>query len=408
VQRKEFETAKIVLTSEYWLLFALSAMFFCFFALDTGADFFVGICGFLLLTELLLGNYRIKNIPFGHALTAVICAYLLLVSVLIPFGHPDFDFMKRLTRMLGIVFAMHCLSLKKVDNRISFLFSAVLVLSICWQFTAVYLFGKPYGTHSNPHRLATFATLALPFILYFICANTGWYRFIFIPVGILDGILFLKSGSLPAYLAIFIGTFFVFFFMIQGWKKWLGTIIIFTILAVLYVVDFPIPKWTGGTIGMKSFIAELPNEERVQFWLDAWKMLKDNSLAAWIVGNGIGSIQVSFPKYLFPGYISIHPHNYFLEVLHENGIVGFVLIFGGLGYLMFMITKMARKTRNKRYSIFLWCIIAAFLIWFILCGLNFPVYTTYTTYPLGFILGTMLVIVARIPHDELLQQESQG
>jgi O-antigen ligase len=230
-------------------------------------------------------------------------------------------------------------------------------------------------------------------------------------VGILDAVLLFQMSSPPALFAIGCGALFVIIFLSEGWYRWVGILLIFCIVAIVYMTDYPVATTLEGVITLKDLFRKLSTEERIQFWADAWRMLKDNHLAAWIVGNGIGSFQFSFPKYLNPLYdanANIHPHNYFLEVLHENGIIGFVLIFGGLSYLIFLIAKKAKRTKSNRYGIFLKCIIAAFIIWFILCGLNFPVYTTFTTYPLGFILGTMLVIVERIPPDEILQQDSQG
>jgi O-antigen ligase len=156
---------------------------------------------------------------------------------------------------------------------------------------------------------------------------------------------------------------------------------------------------------MKNLVSHFSMDERIQWWADAWKMQKDNSLFAWIVGNGIGSVRESSPKYLDSRWgIFIFPHNHFLEILYDNGIVGFVLIFGGLGYIFFYIIKKTRDVIGKNMSILMKCMIILFLIWFIHCGLVFPFYSNYSMYPLGFILGTMLLLMERIPRDGVVQQ----
>ena len=417
MQQKKLAKVKVILTSEYWLLFTLSGVFFCFFARGEGANLFAELCGIFLLIELILGSYRIKQIHRWHLVFAAICAYLVLASVLNPYAYSKLRYMKRLVRMVLIVFAMHCLSQKDVEDRIAVLFGGLLAVSVCWQFAARYLYQLPFGTYTNPHYLASFAALALPLILYFFLANTGWYKLIFIPVGILDVILLLEAGSFPAYLAIISGTVFLCFLLAKGWQKLLAIILIFTILAILYVTDYPITRYTdpltkdtGAAISMKDFILTLSKEERIILWIDTWKMLRDNSLIAWIIGNGIGSFRESFAKYVssqYKGRSFVFAHSYFLDILFQHGIVGFALIFGGLGFLFCAAITKIKGIVNKRKAILLKCMITLSLIWFIHCGLAFPFYSNYSLIPLAFILGTMLVLFEKIPRAGVLDQDSR-
>lgn len=406
----KFEKVKVVLTSEYWLLFSLSGVFLCFFARGVGANFFLNLTGIFLIIELLLGNYRIKQIPRWYLAVAAICAYLVIASLLNPYAYSKLRYIKGLVRMVIVVFAMHCLSQKDAEDRITFLFGGVLVVSVCWQFAVRNLLNMPYGTYNNPHKLASLAALALPLIVYFFLVTRKWYKYIFLPIGILDVYLLLQLGSLPSYLAILFATLFLFFFLTKGWNKWLGIILVLAILTTLYVADDPISTdYTGAAISFKELVLDLSKEERIQFWKDAWKMQKDNALFAWVAGNGIGSGRVAFPKYLSPqvrGYV--FPHSYFLEILYENGIIGFGLIFGGLGFLISAAIIKTKNMVDKRISILLKCMITLFLIWFIHCGLTFPFYSNYSLIPLAFILGTLLVMVGRMPRDEVLQHNNRG
>jgi O-antigen ligase len=410
VQRPKFETVKAILTSEYWLLFSLTGVFLCFFASGSGANLFLSLTGIFLIIELLLGNYRIKQIPSWYLAVAAICAYLVLASVLNPYAYSKLRYIKRLVRMVIIIFAIHCLCQKEIEDRITLVFSGMLTLAICWQFTAVSFFGKPYGTYTNPHYLAGFAVLALPLIVYFFLVTPNWYRYIFLPLIVLDVHLLLQTGSRPAFWSIACVALFVFIFLGKGWYRWLGIMLICSIITVLYVTDYPVATtYTTHPITLKTLIQNLKAEERIQFWQDAWKMQKDSSLIGWILGNGIGSFRVLFPKYSVPQYSHfIFPHNFFLEVLYENGIVGFVLIFGGLGFLFSTAMIKAKKVVNKQRSILLRCMIILFLMWFIYCGLVFPFYSNYTLIPLAFILGTLLVMVGRMPRDEVLQHNNRG
>jgi O-antigen ligase len=373
---------------------SLSGVFFSFFALYRGGtDNFIKLCGFFLIIELLLGNYPIKKIPPHHLFTAAICAYLLLASLLVPSGHAQSRQMFRLVRMLIMVFAIHCLAQKKVTDRIMHFAGATLVLSVCWQFAARYLFHLPYGTYSNPHQLAIFTALALPPIVYFFFVSKDWYKIIFVPVAIMAAALLLQTSSRPAFLAIICGTLFVVIFLSKGWHRWLSLILIFSVIAVLYITDY-----ASVITRMKDLLVDVPKEERVMWAADSWKMLKDNSLLAWLLGNGIGSVRVFSPKYLW-GSMNF-PHNYFLEILFDNGIIGVVLIFGGLAFLFISTMRTIKKRSDKETCLLMKCMVAMFLIWFIHCSLTFPFYSNYSLYPLAYILGTMLVLVQKVNRDE--------
>ena len=400
MSRVKLETIKKILTSEYWLIAALSGIFFFFFALNRGGvEVCIKITGFFLIINVLVGDYQIKKIHFGYLLTAGICTYLLLASLLVPFSQPRH--MVILVKMLSIIFAIHCLSRKEIDDRITPLLGAVLALSVCWQFAARCLCNMPFGTYANPHYLASFALLSLPLIVYFFRVNTGWYRFIFVPVGILDADLFLQIGSRPACLAITCGALFVVIFLAKRQHKRLGTMLILSVLAVLCATQY-----ADIVSKIIDLILTLSTEERLQFWADAWKMLKDNTLMAWIAGNGIGSVRVFFPKYSVPEYsMFVFPHNYFLEILYENGIIGAVLVFGGLGFLFFEVIKRTKETGNKKRRILLKCMIVTFVCWFIHCGLTFPFYSKYSLYPFAFILGVLLVLVDKMDCCETFVHE---
>jgi len=403
VHRSKFETLKSILTSEYWLVFSLAGVFFCFFALGSGANFFLNLTGIFLVIELLLGNYRIKQIPRWYLVVAAICAYLVLASVLNPYAYSKVRYIKRLMRMVIVVFAIHCLSQKDIEDRITVLFGGMLALAVCWQFAAHSLYNMPFGTYANRHYLSSFAALALPLFICCFLVTADWYKFIFVPVAILDVYLLLQTGPRTALFAILCGGLFVSIFLGKGWYRWLCLFLMFTLVSVLYISDYPIAisEVHRTTITLKNLIRTIPTEERIYLWAATWKMQKDNTLIGWVMGNGIGSFRLSFPEYLAPPYRSfIFPHSYFLEILYENGIIGFSLVFGGLGCLFYSAMIKTRNIVNKRMSILLKCILMVFVIWFINSNLIFPFYSNYSLIPLAFIMGTMLVLVGEITGDE--------
>ena len=393
--RLKFETIKALLTSQYWLILTLSGAFFAFFALNRG-----GIvvliklsCVFLFLNTL-FGEYKLKRIPIFYWITSAICAYLLLASVLLYPQESHFRWMANLLRMLVVVFAIHCLSKKKIAGWVPEFFYAIISLTVCCQFAARYLFHMPHGTFTNIHYLATFAVLVLPIIYYFFWVTTGWHKFLFALIAIMDADLLLQTGSRPAFLGIFVGTFFVFIFLVKGRYKWFGMIFICFILVALYLTDY-----ANFASRIQDLIINLAEEERIQLWTKAWNKIKENSLLTWIFGHGIGWSTIIYTKGPTFKVTLVSSHSHFLEIVYLNGLIGFVLIFGGLTLLFISIVNAARQNQNRKIRLLLKCLIIVFLSWLIHCGLTFPFYSKYSLYPLAFILGTILALVGKTDSD---------
>jgi len=125
-------------------------------------------------------------------------------------------------------------------------------------------------------------------------------------------------------------------------------------------------------------------------------MLKNNNLIDWIFGNGIGSYRAVYPDFATPKFrpfffAHLHP----IEILYENGFIGVLLVYGGLVVLFGLTIKTLINTISENISILIKCMLVIFLCWMIHSNLTFPFYSKYAQYPLGFILGTMLVLLSQ-------------
>jgi O-antigen ligase len=395
VVRLKFETIKALLTSQYWLILTLSGAFFAFFALNrAGIVVFIKLSFVFLILNALFGEYKLKRIPIFYWITIAICAYLLLASLLVCPQQSHFGWMSNLVRMLIVVFAIHCLSKKKIAGWVPDFFSAIISIAVCCQFAAIYLLHMPYGTFTNIHYLATFAILVLPIIYYFFWVTTSWHKILFALIAIMDADLLLHTGSRPAFLGIFVGTFLVFIFLVKGRYKWFGMIFMCFILVALYLSDY-----ANFASRVQDLIINLAEEERIQLWTNSWNKLGENSLLTWIFGHGIGWFPTNYINSSNFKITFVSPHSYFLEIVYLNGIIGFVLIFGGLALLFYLIVNAVRQNQNRKIRLLLKCLIIVFLSWLIHGSLTFPFYSKYSLYPLAFILGTILVFIGKTASD---------
>ena len=392
MSRLKIETLKAILTNEYWLVVSLGGAFFSFFALNRGGVVvFIDACAVFVLLNLFTRNYPLKSISKNHLVTLAICVYLLGTSILFNPKNSYYGWMVHMVRMLWVVFAIHCLSRKEIKDWIALLFYILLSIAVCWQAIAHYIFKMPWGTFSNPHYLSSFSMLALPVIIYSLIATKGWIRFFFVPVAMLDLDLLLRIKSRPAILGVTVGAVFVFIFLVKGWLKWGSLLFVVCMLAALSITDY------GGVYSnFEELIINFSQEERFPLWTATWNMLKDNTLLDWIFGNGIGSGRTIIAQYIPDQTLKslIFPHNYFLELCYENGIVGVILVFTGIACLLYHMIKVAKKI-EKKVHILAKFMIVIFLSWLVHTGLTFPFYSKYSQYSLSFILGTILVILEK-------------
>ena len=383
---------KQVLLNKYWLVLSILGVFFTYFILnEMGTGVFIGTSAFFLLIQTIFGKYRIKTIPFTYLALGTIVFLIIALSFLFSFENTDMTRASRLIKFLIIVFTIHCISRLSIEVHIVRIIQSFLSLSILWEFVACILYRMPYGTFSNPHYLANFAALALPGMFYFFWVSDKVYKVIFFIVGLLDVHLLLLSSSRPAIMALFLSTMFVILFCAHRRYKWLCTFIIFILLLTIFLTDY-----MGVYSRFKDLAINFKEEERWQLWEAGWKMLSDNSTAAWIFGNGLGSISPSFKKYVSVfGYkwsLLTFPHLHIFEILYENGVVGAILIFSGISALLYFFIKFVRKATNGARRVLAGCILVMFLTSLFHTNMTFQFYSKYTLYPLAFIIGCVLAI----------------
>jgi O-antigen ligase len=146
---------------------------------------------------------------------------------------------------------------------------------------------------------------------------------------------------------------------------------------------------------LEELIVNLRTEERVYFWGSALQMLEENNTLDWIFGNGIGGYRAIYADYSATPELKPYffPHLHPLGILYDNGIIGVILVFGGFTALFVLTVKAMINSLSKNISLLIKCMLVIFLCWMIHSSLTFPFYSKYAQYPLGFILGTMLVLL---------------
>jgi len=371
-----------------WLAAALAAVVFLQFALNRGgSDQAIWVAGLLLALQLMDKDQRQRALsPQTLVILGVTAALLLLSWAFSPVG-TDTHRSLRVVRFVILVLAVHHLAHHRPDRGwlwVTLLVSAIVV----WQLGARHLAGHLFGTFDNPHYLAYFAALLLPVLVLLIAELEPPYRWFAAVILLLDFDPVVNILWAPTIPLLAIGAAVaVVVWSATGPRVRRGLAVGAAAFAVglsLYLpgkhlrpIGQPIP---GG-------------DERVQIWSDTVRMIADGDGPAWLIGHGIGSFQEDFARYSAPAYRAFAlPHNHFLELLYENGVVGLTLVLVSLGYLALHALRLPRMLEAVGLRRLARCNLAALTIWFTFSFLAFSVYSRYTLYPFAILVGIHLFL----------------
>ncbi len=384
-----FYLKKKILTTQYDLIIKIIFLFFIVILLSTILSF--------LKTLYLYGYDGINTIPDCYNTNCLSALTQLIKSVLF-------------FRFFLLLIAIYLLSKFDILNFKFFFFSSALTSllvssDIIYQYTFGHntiglessgfynsgFFGDEYIAGGFLQRFSLFTILFS--ILFF--RNNNYIKFISaIAVTCILGLGMLFSGSRMPVVLFLLGICFVFitnlkikkillvsilsyfalsFFIIstdKQYKHYLDNAYTSFIGQAKTLINITgIQKWTKSTRGEQEqslqsktsfYVAKHEGLHRRIFLtaLDTWKI---NKLSGKLFGNGIKSFRedcwklAKLPDYylgeaLKPGkknrLCSNHPHNYYLEVLVETGIIGlFIIIIIGIFFIIF-IFKYLRLVNN--------------------------------------------------------------
>ena len=208
--------------------------------------------------------------------------------------------------------------------------------------------------------------------------------------------LLLESSSRIAWLAFFSSIFLTSLIFFKT-KQILISIVLFIIVFCL-AAAFSGFSDAGNRI--LDFFVQWRTEERIALWTDTLRLLSENSLQDWIFGHGIGSFRYHFEIFTKTSEAStsiyhVFPHNVFFQLIFENGLIGFSIIFGGIAWLLLSLWRgYGRLNDNKDQNLI---VVTFALLWInlIYYGLTQSFYSKYSLYPLSLILGIAFVLLEK-------------
>jgi len=221
--------------------------------------------------------------------------------------------------------------------------------------------------------LGSYMTRFFPILfgLYLYFDKLNKYFYLFLPIIIFTIILVFLSGERTALFLLIFSLFLMTVLFTSNKKKALIVFIclLITSFSVLTtsdsvkdrVVDVTISQIIKSKGEKKNF--HLLTRQHEEHYVSAWRMFKDNKLT----GLGIKNFRnfCSDKKYFISDYTcSPHPHNTYIQLLSETGIIGFMIVFSFFLYfsikLFIHFIKIFKK--KKLYSDIEICLIISIFL----------------------------------------------
>jgi O-antigen ligase len=334
----------------------------------------ITVLTFIFLALFLVCGFAFRKLAWDRSYTVLVLLHLAVVAVLaVSYSWttaPNYGF-----RKLGLfaIFNTICLILgvsvvrSTTDARKIALWFGILVffMGISMLVSPSYMMGYKWQirqtfAETSPGNAAF--PLAVGAICSFIWLERGKrFMFLVVPIWLVTFVATYKTGSRSMIVQVLIGTV-ILGLMYKGLHR---KIRVATILLVLLVSVTALISYSG-TVGGRvlSFLQDpsywLERSERPYLWAEALKGFYQKPL----FGHGVGAFAMNVKG----ADIIEYPHNFFLEVLYEGGLVCFVLftLFWVLvGHYLFHWRRLNSRfgTTNTLYVQDLWLAVlaAAFL-----------------------------------------------
>lgn len=197
--------------------------------------------------------------------------------------------------------------------------------------------------------------LAVLFALTFLIVNTGRSPQVVYPLLLLVSVfLVIVGGSRAALLSVVV----VIVYMSYDRGKLSRSVFFVALLLLLVALSSSVVLFTETSDGLLGQIVELfstqydrtfrfpigedPSSGRFEIWIQAWNSFVQSPLLGVGNGNATGVVAYFRPDGSV-GLIRAGVHNYFLQILAENGIIGFVLFVVLLARMLWLMVQTRLK-----------------------------------------------------------------
>lgn len=301
-------------------------------------------------------------------------------------------------RLMPFVIITCCV---KKEDILKILKASCLGISIgilCLIYQGVSGDGRAAGFFGHPMTFAGYLCMYLPLFLLGYFENLFGVKYKYV-----SGIMFLAglaalifNGTRGAWIAVAMTAgILLLYYMVRNKRNFIVGIILVAVCCGILVNNSAFMHRMS-TITNNKYQS---NSERLLMWNSAWNMFKDHP----VLGVGLGQYKENYQqKYISPKAKEPnleHAHNNFMQMLAENGMVGFL---GFMAMFTYIIWHNFRKflTSKNIYSIAI-CAVTITLLLQGFTEFNFGNSAVVKAYWL--ILGCLVVLAENVNKDNIIE-----
>ena len=306
------------------------------------------------------------------------------------FSHNTSEALRVMTELLAYLSSIPIISycIKKDKKNFGFVISTIpILLSIEILFIIIpYLYdtlgssvinrSQRYSGFTGNVNIAAFSiVLKLPFIWYFIdIQKKQFLKQILLSLVYFFGVFSIiivhqTRGALIGLIMLLIFYTIFQFITKKNFKSLLkkAVILLFPVILVFFI-NSALENFTSNYTSVNSRMSSLQEDSdvsvqsRIRYYKTALESIKDNP----IIGIGIGNWALEdikrAPKAIIGYVVGYHVHNDFLEITAETGIVGFILFYGIIFWILLKTFFQILKNDNNQIKIIIFLSITGFLI----------------------------------------------
>jgi len=259
---------------------------------------------------------------------------------------------------------------------------------------AQYIKSWRYGTLNNPHHLALYILITVPFIVYVTISRDGPVRYWLMLLMALEAWMLLKTSSRPAWIGLLAGGMALIPF-IAGRRKFIGLAILIAVPVLLYFLG---PMQFHDRV--QDLIEHITTEERVAIWTDTWHMQQASSAMEWMRGHGFESFTETFKSYSSFHSKStdfVFPHNFFLELLYKSGVIGLLLAITMYVVLFRGIIRVGINSPDPQMRLLALLLLSTMVMHFVHTFLVLPFFSHYNLFLLALFFAARHLLMQRHP-----------
>ncbi len=198
---------------------------------------------------------------------------------------------------------------------------------------------RAFSTLYNPNVLGSYLIMIISIaVAGFSCSDRKYGRVITSLVLIAACLCMILTFSRGAWLGLAVSILIIFIFSKE--KPYILAILAVTILLAIPEFDTVLSR-----INLDFLSNDSTNVYRRYLWKLALQTFADNP----VLGAGLGSFGFFLPSHAkATGYLISHAHNFYLHILAETGLLGFLALFGYMVGAMYIAFKLFRSSSCRQ------------------------------------------------------------